>query len=283
MYSNTSRKTLNYKLRELELIITHINNGNEPSKIDIDLALDKTRELYNILLNLEPGNSPAEDRHSSREDKSVVPSDPVTEQDDLTYEAEGITPYTVRKQKEEPQNEGDKNKQDPGQYNEDARDSGSSTEPVTDNKDGSQSEKQDKTSPASEEVKEPDTNSAQKSDNGKNENQEIEIVADRYQSSQNYINQVMADKQVKKNTISKMHSRPIIDLRNSIGLNEKFLFIKELFKGRPEKYNQCIDALNQTTSLDEAINYINENYDWKEDNEVAEKLINLIKRKHQTD
>ena len=93
----------------------------------------------------------------------------------------------------------------------------------------------------------------------------------------------MADRQSKKDISSKQQSKPISDLRNSIGLNEKFLFIKELFKGRPEQYNQCIDELNRSASFEGAISYIKENYSWEEDSEVYEKLVNLLKRKHQAE
>jgi len=271
MYSKSFSKSLNYKLRELELIINQLESGKEHSRIDVYLALDKTRELYEILLKVAAGQPEGQERPAASPARSVVPSDPDTAQDGRDYEAEGIIPDPVHKPKEEVQSMRDKpeetskllQKTDSEKEKDEKPVQDDQTDPLTDKKPGAQNGITD--------------------DKKKNGTQDIEIVADRYQSSQNYINRAMADKQIKKDLTARIQSRPISDLRNSIGLNEKFLFIKELFKGRPEKYNQCIDTLNQASTLDQALSYIRETYEWKEDDEVVEKLINLVKRKHQAE
>ncbi len=284
MYSKSFANNLNYKLRELELIIRQLESDNNPSKIDIDLALEKTRNLYEILLNLEKVNLRVTDHSSGTSGKTVVPADPETVQDDREYENEGIMPDPVHKQKEEPgpvygksdiesaseskeQEEQDKKQKTRG-------DTGDSIKP--DNQPPVKSIPGDAESPTDKDEKGPESKK-------KNGSQEIEIVADRYQSSQNYIDRALANKKGNSDLTARLQSRPISDLRNSIGLNEKFLFIKELFKGRPEKYNQCIDSLNQSTSFEEAMNYIRSNFSWDENDEATKKLVNLVKRKHQAE
>jgi len=218
-----------------------------------------------------------------------VPSDPDPVQNEKENDADGIITDPVHKQMDiTPENH-----VSPGNYVtperdvtpeiRDPADIKKVAEPEHDNMKPENSEKQP-------EADQPDMPSGNKeevndtrADKKKNGSIDIEIVADRYQSSQNYINQAMAEKQTRKDLTSRMQSKPILDLRNSIGLNEKFLFIKELFKGRPEKYNQCIDTLNQASSLEEALKFIKNNFSWSEENEVAEKLINLLKRKHQSE
>ena len=271
MYSKSFLKSLNYKLRELELIISQLDSGKEHSMIDVDLALDKTRELYDILLKIAAGEPEGQERTAVTHTRSVVPSDPDTAQDERDYESEGIIPDPVHKPKEEVQSMKDKPEQTAIHLQKTGPEKEKDEKPVEDDRDDSLTEKK---TGIQKEITD---------DKKKNGKQDIEIVADRYQSSQNYINRAMADKQVKKDLTSKMQSKPISDLRNSIGLNEKFLFIKELFKGRPEKYNQCIDTLNQSPTLDQALSYIRENYEWEKDDEVVEKLINLVKRKHQAE
>ena len=271
MYSKSFSKSLNYKLRELELIINQLESSKEHSRIDVDLALDKTRELYEILLKVAAGQPEWQEKPAASPDRSVVPSDPDTSQDERDYEAEGIVPDPVHKPKEEVQSMRDKPEKTGKPLKEPDPEKEKEEKPVQDDQADPLKEKNIM---AQNEITD---------DRKKNGTQDIEIVADRYQTSQNYINRAMADKQIKKDLTSRIQSKPISDLRNSIGLNEKFLFIKELFKGRPEKYNQCIDTLNQASTLDQALSYIRENYEWEEDDEVVEKLINLVKRKHQAE
>jgi hypothetical protein len=274
MYSESFARSLNYRLRELELIVNYLESGNEPSRIDIDLALAKTRELYDMLLRIDTSYTEGKDSLETVAGKLVVPSDPDPVQNEKENDTEGIVPDPIHKQK------------DVSSENQDTIYIKKVPEPADDSMKPENREKQPETDqpdmPAGNKKDESDVSDA-KSDKKKNGSIDIEIVADRYQSSQNYINQIMAEKQTRKDLTSRMQSKPILDLRNSIGLNEKFLFIKELFKGRPEKYNQCIDTLNQASSLEEALKFIKNNFSWSEDNDVAEKLINLLKRKHQSE
>lgn len=278
MYPRSFSKSLNYKLRELELIIQQLNDKNVSSRIDVELALDKTRELYNILLKINSGYQEEEENkdQATPSQKSVVASDPDPVEDNEISEAEGITTSPMYR-KPEKEGAGAENKKElPEKMQEKKPDKGmKEIENRKDEKTGSD--------PGKDSLKDKSKKDEQPSEKqNESQSQDLVIVADRYQSSQNYINQAIANKQTKKDLTTRLQSKPIKDLRNSIGMNEKFLFIKELFKGRPENYNQCIDDLNQSATYEEAINYIKNNYSWEENDEVVEKFINLLKRKHQS-
>jgi hypothetical protein len=64
----------------------------------------------------------------------------------------------------------------------------------------------------------------------------------------------------------KLSQAPIKDLKTSMGLNERFLIISELFKGDAGRYNQAIDALNSFENFEQAKAYILTNiaseFDW---------------------
>ncbi|MFO7924899.1 MAG: hypothetical protein R6U58_14530 [Bacteroidales bacterium] len=295
MYSKSFVKSLNYKLRELELIIKQFDTGNEPSRIDTDLALARTRELYDILLQLTaaPPSGKEDEVRSEHAGKPVVPSDPQPVDNNRLFEAEGIIPDPVTRQMDDSRQERKSTVQ---------KDTGEDTKPETDQQRTSESisesgnadrgpdkkpdrEKteaiqKDESNKEPGEKESPERDKEEKPGKKKNGTGDIERVADRFQSSKNYINRAMGDKQAKKDLTSKMQSKPISDLKNSIGLNEKFLFIKELFRGRPDRYNECLDTLNNASSYEEALDYIKTNYNWEEDNEVVEKFLSLVKRKH---
>lgn len=105
------------------------------------------------------------------------------------------------------------------------------------------------------------------------------ILADKYQGKRKFRNELIAEQHQKIDMQSKLQNKPITDLAKAIGINDKFLFIKELFGGDADLYNQTIKHLNQAVDLNEAIIYIHENFDWDADNETAMAFIDLVRRK----
>ena len=75
---------------------------------------------------------------------------------------------------------------------------------------------------------------------------------------------------------------PVGDLKKAIGLNDKFLFVNELFGGSMEKYNKSIDNLNDLKTLNGAMIYLNElkvELQWNSSNEAYKKLWTLVAQK----
>ena len=71
----------------------------------------------------------------------------------------------------------------------------------------------------------------------------------------------------------------IKSLREAIGLNDKFLMIRDLFAGDAPRYEATIDTLDEFEDLDECMIYIVENFRWNPDSEGAKLLVSLIERK----
>jgi len=71
----------------------------------------------------------------------------------------------------------------------------------------------------------------------------------------------------------------VTDLRAAIGLNDKFLLIRDLFGGDSVQYERTIDALNACADLDDCIVYIAENHVWNPSSDGAKRLIELLERK----
>lgn len=95
-------------------------------------------------------------------------------------------------------------------------------------------------------------------------------VADKFQNSPD--NSVAA----------KMQSNRISDIRSAIGVNEKFLFIRDIFDNDSSKYNEAIDYLDNTGNFYEALQYIDQLKAGKlnDDNKAAfAKLLDFSKRK----
>lgn len=72
---------------------------------------------------------------------------------------------------------------------------------------------------------------------------------------------------------------PIENLAKGIGLNDKFLFSKELFDGNSQKFNAAIQVINEMNSFEEAESYIAENFSWHPGNIIAKHFITLVRRR----
>jgi hypothetical protein len=94
----------------------------------------------------------------------------------------------------------------------------------------------------------------------------------------------IADEKSADNSLaSKLSKTKIKDLVNSIGLNEKFLFINELFDGNSALYNQEIQVLNTQNNSSEALQYFQElqqKNNWEKESKVYEKLKDLVERRY---
>ena len=74
-------------------------------------------------------------------------------------------------------------------------------------------------------------------------------------------------------------SEPVTDLHRAIGINDKFLMIRDLFGGDGEAFERAIDALNGFDNLDDCMIYVAENYAWNANSDGAKLLIDLLERK----
>ena len=109
------------------------------------------------------------------------------------------------------------------------------------------------------------------------------IIADNFIDMSARINEQLGNRKSKDDVTEIIKSKPISSLRNAIGLNDKFLLIRELFDGDKGKYEQAIARLEETAFIDDAKAIISEYINPDDENEAMVLLIDLLKRKLNTD
>lgn len=78
-------------------------------------------------------------------------------------------------------------------------------------------------------------------------------------------------------------NKNVQDLQSIISLNDKLLFVKELFNGYNLAYAEAINILNRYTKFEQAENFLKQNYsvknNWKDKPAATEKFISLLQKK----
>jgi hypothetical protein len=238
------KKTLNIltkDIRDIEKIVSNYENYSEIPPIEIDLVLSKVRNLYDSLLIFRKTITETINTDDIKIDNQTKPG--VKAKEDTFSDKVGQP-----EDKELIEVEEDK-----------TMDSADETKTSADI---SQDLSKEKTKADTKDIK-----------------KEPETLADLFQNSKSYRHEKLAEEKPVKNLSSKLQSEPIPDIGSAIGLNDKFLFINELFNGNIEKYEETISFLNNAPNFNDAFNYLNEHFNWEMESLSVQKLLNLVRRK----
>ncbi len=77
-----------------------------------------------------------------------------------------------------------------------------------------------------------------------------------------------------------MPGAAVKDVRSAISLNDRVLFIRELFGGDAGLFQKAVDDINAMGSLDEMVAYVNERHPgWDLDSDIVYRLMMAVRRK----
>jgi hypothetical protein len=104
-------------------------------------------------------------------------------------------------------------------------------------------------------------------------------IADKFKREKKFINERLGDNGNRQDLSSKLQSKPIRDIGTSLGINDRFKLINELFNGDKDSYQQTVDILDGASNFNEAFNYISTSYDWDMEDDSVQMLLDLVRRK----
>lgn len=107
-----------------------------------------------------------------------------------------------------------------------------------------------------------------------NQNHEKAVIGETFQKERS-LNDAMGEQ---KSTESALNNGPISSLRAAIGLNDRFLFIREIFNNNTEKYNTVIENLDKLETIQQAVEYLKANLSLQK-NDTSMKFVDLLKRR----
>lgn len=104
--------------------------------------------------------------------------------------------------------------------------------------------------------------------------QEKTLIGDSFQNERS-VNDVLGENKADE---SNLNNGPISSLRAAIGLNDRFLFIREIFANNTDKYNTVIDQLDKLETIQQAVEYLKANLSLQK-NDTSLKFVDLLKRR----
>ena len=95
------------------------------------------------------------------------------------------------------------------------------------------------------------------------------------------INDAFASGTPEKTVADKLRQQPIKDLKSAIGLNQKFLFMNDLFEGENEKFNDAVNKINSFNTLTEALAFVDSELAsaWDKENSSVVNFMDLVERR----
>lgn len=97
------------------------------------------------------------------------------------------------------------------------------------------------------------------------------------------INELISSQVASTTMASRFNQNSVSDLKAIISLNDKLLFIKDLFNGYSLAYSEAIELVNRYDSFESADNFLKHNYavknKWESKPETVEKFYELLNRR----
>ena len=238
--------------------------------LDKDLLLAKTRRLYEKIMALEktgiPENQPVPAPHTPAEETPVFQNGENKQpEQNPAATASPVTSEKIQQPIPEEKTVPEEKIMEPENLSPEG-------EPITEEKPAAQPENGKTVLSIKEKQKEPE----------KPAPQPVETTLDLFSSSpQQSIGEVLkpSEKQALAETLQ---TAPLKDIREAIGINDKFTFVNDLFNGDLERYNKVMDELNGFSGLSGAQTYLAElqvQYQWDEESPAYRKLALLLERK----
>ncbi len=233
-------------IQDIEKLVGNLRNSKEASAIELDLALSKLRNVYEILTMIKAdrlheivSDIPAQEISSTETTPSV----------EMDREPEPLPePVAVAEPEPEPV---------------------AVAEPEPEPEPESEPEPEPEPGPAPAAKAEPasDTESSGSS-----------ILAEKF-SAESSINENLAEK-LGNEVDAKLLGQPIDNISRNIGINDRFFIIRELFEGEPDRYISMVNALDNAENYQAASSILKEQFEGNMDHEGVEILIGLLKRRY---
>lgn len=243
MHKNTIA-IIQSELDTIKALLKHMAEQPKPASIELDLALNKMQHLYELMLLLKP----SAEMPMSQPDKKPLPESAPSEQPEVSKSV------STSAKKDEPK-----------------------AEPIPQPTVSAQ--------PPKSEVKsaKPSTEPIEKSSSLFISTQKApaqsSVLGEKLQTNQRLINESLSNA-IQQTDISQwLSSKPLSSIESAIGINDKFLFIRELFNNNSVAFSNTVKKIDSCSDLNEALEYLQTQVSGDFESETAQNFLVLVRRR----
>jgi len=110
------------------------------------------------------------------------------------------------------------------------------------------------------------------------DNQPIEPIKNNVETNLSTLNDKLQASRG-NNLQEKIQKTKLTDIQSAIGINDQFLFIRELFDNKSEDYKSAINYINTHNDYHKIISHFNKTKQWDKEEDAVIQFFDLIKRK----
>ena len=263
--------TLEALAEQTEVILSH--EGRIP-QIEMDIAMGNIRKLYEDYYTLDKENRAG--KHLASEQKLKPEKQEIKKEEHAVPHKEKASEVPEEKT---PKTDPQENKPEPTRER--------TPPPVTEKKKIA-AETEEREKPEEPEAKAPLAEKEQPAPKPKPEKAApVEKSKDPVRTADLFAenNATLADKFRDEGDASlgaRMQKNKITDLKDAIGINEKFLFINDLFDGNMQDYNNAVENINSMGTLEQAksvISNLGEKYKWDVKPDAVNHFMSYVERR----
>lgn len=276
-----------------------LNSDKQLSLLEIDILMADMRELYDVYSQIRQqvenkDGDGGELAYAEEPSRKEPPSERTTEK---VAEEPKPTPAEAQKEEEAPEVEQNNPvEEDEGNAEpimeepvEETEENNENPQPEEEKQEVKQEpvvEKEQVQEPASEvKPKEPEVNKPSTVGEKFENDSDNQAIGEMLGSIENSLHDKISGSKEDVSIGARMQQKSISSLKDAIGVNEKFLFINELFNGNIQDYNEAIDKLNNFGDINEAFEYINgltARFAWDGNRSATtiEKFASLVQRRY---
>ncbi len=232
-------------IQDIEKLVINFNNYSHIPQIELDLALSKLRNLYDLLLMYKQlGSEEAEGTlpKEINDKEEIIPEEEVTGNSGSEIPDKTVTDDLLL----------------------DAANKSKRKEKMI------SSESSEQQTEAAEEIREEIVRLQKK---------QQAILSEKLAGKQEFINEKLGNKSNKDDLSSRLLSSSIQSISGSMGINDKFFFIRELFGGDPILFREAMEQLDNMPNFNAALDYLKSNFQWDFESSTVKQLMNLVRRK----
>ena len=248
-------------IQDIEKLVGNLRNSKDTSTIELDLALAKLRNVYEILTLIKADRLHELADSSPLKEESVP--EPVPEPENQPEAQAEPLPEPIPEPQPQPEPE-------------------AQAEPVPEPEPQSEPEPEPEvqadTVRTAEGEKPGDAEAGARPDpESSKEAAGSSILAEKF-SAESSINENMAEK-LGNDADAKLVGKAIDNISRNIGINDRFFIIRELFEGEADRFTSLVNELDSAADFETASNILKQQFGDNMDHEGVEILTGLLKRR----